>query len=1137
MNPYGQFFGVPQQYYGAIPSNYQSFLSTGLVGYAPVAAPPPSVPVTQPATTQASTTEASVTQVVVTQEKTPVTTVFVGNIPERAPDSLVKSLLMRCGNILSWKRVQGASGKLQAFGFCEYQDPESTMRCVRLLNGFEILEKKLMVKVDPKTEDLLNEYRKKKRKEGEDGNLGSTEAEVDDETKKDDDVVKTALQNILQEAVDTYQLGHESPNRNEYLEGPRHLTLDDMDIDGERKDLINKEIETFRRRNEKEAPSEERGKRSRELDYYTSRYSSRNLSRSDRDSERGSRYSRSRSRSREPPKKRPRGGITSSTLISEKHYRSSQIDEEEEAIKKRLERKLKEKEESYQNRLRQWECRERKKHAEYEREKEREKKKQEEIRAEAKNLLDFFITYDDDVEDSKFYKGSAFQRRLTDREIEETADERDRQKELEVFESSSRKLIEEADPNAESLILQMEQAMQEHLQKRLNLNAQTPIDQTRSRSSSKSRNVSPAPQSVAGFVEAPMVISAGFKPVSPDDVSRTSDNATPKDVSGSEPSRKDSSTFLFSMSSKSTENVLKPAAAFADEEVETKSKRPALSWLPPSSDKATTSVSGFVFPDLKAVANLPISEKRAIIKQIIERIPTSREELFAYPIDWKAVDAEFVKERIKPWVDKKIITYLGEAEATLSNFICEQVLEHKPPGKILADVALVRIGFFSSISVLEEEAEVFVVKMWRLLIYVIAEKNLGLTRMRIRQIARMMGSVFRYVRERFDRPSSPAYSFLPDNIASRRFGFKKFVNQLLLYRGLFVQHAPPLLCLFLTCLIASLPLSAWKESCVFTVILITLLVLALVYFIESFFTFAPNVPGGSRFFTEMPQFPAWRIVKLTVPPTGSGCNVVLKCFLILQEDLTKRAVAPTVLFLHGNAGNIGHRLPIAKMLYDACGANVFLLEYRGFGYSTGQPNEYGMHSDAMAAFDYLASGAEGDVDGRNIFIFGRSLGGAVAIDLSTRPGVAMRARGTILENTFTSIAGMSQTISCNAIGPLGKYCTPTFLIHNRFESLKKLRTRNAIGGMKFLFISGTKDELVPPTMMMQLASAWAASSGRQDSETSWIFDNPQKFLTGGREGIVCFTEGNHGTTWVCEGYSDVVRHFISLHSTSGGTTD
>lgn len=47
-------------------------------------------------------------------------------------------------------------------------------------------------------------------------------------------------------------------------------------------------------------------------------------------------------------------------------------------------------------------------------------------------------------------------------------------------------------------------------------------------------------------------------------------------------------------------------------------------------------------------------------------------------------------ERIKPWVDKKIVEYLGEPEATLSKFICEQLLEHKPPAKMLSDIALVR---------------------------------------------------------------------------------------------------------------------------------------------------------------------------------------------------------------------------------------------------------------------------------------------------------------------------------------------------------------------------------------------------------------------------------------------------------------
>lgn len=96
-------------------------------------------------------------------EKPPVTKVFVGNISERAPDPMMRQMLQRCGTVISWKRVEGANGKLQAFGFCEYDNPEATLRCIRLLNGYEIAEKKLLVKVDQKTRELLGEYLKKKR--------------------------------------------------------------------------------------------------------------------------------------------------------------------------------------------------------------------------------------------------------------------------------------------------------------------------------------------------------------------------------------------------------------------------------------------------------------------------------------------------------------------------------------------------------------------------------------------------------------------------------------------------------------------------------------------------------------------------------------------------------------------------------------------------------------------------------------------------------------------------------------------------------------------------------------------------------------------------------------------------------------
>merc|ERR1719228_1243692 len=88
----------------------------------------------------------------------PAVTVFVGNITERAPDAMVRHLLTTCGPVVSWKRVQGATGKLQAFGFCEYNNPDAGLRATRLLNNFNIADKSLVVKVDAKTRKILEEY-------------------------------------------------------------------------------------------------------------------------------------------------------------------------------------------------------------------------------------------------------------------------------------------------------------------------------------------------------------------------------------------------------------------------------------------------------------------------------------------------------------------------------------------------------------------------------------------------------------------------------------------------------------------------------------------------------------------------------------------------------------------------------------------------------------------------------------------------------------------------------------------------------------------------------------------------------------------------------------------------------------------
>lgn len=104
----------------------------------------------------------------------------------------------------------------------------------------------------------------------------------------------------------------------------------------------------------------------------------------------------------------------------------------------------------------------------------------------------------------------------------------------------------------------------------------------------------------------------------------------------------------------------------------------------------------------------------------------------------------------------------------------------------------------------------------------------------------------------------------------------------------------------------------------------------------------------------------------------------------------------TVLFLHGNAGNISHRLESLEVFHQL-GLQVLILDYRGYGRSTGKPSEAGLYRDAQAGWEWLTR--ERGVEGRNIILFGRSLGGAVAAELATR----VDAAALIVESVFTSV--------------------------------------------------------------------------------------------------------------------------------------
>lgn len=111
---------------------------------------------------------------------------------------------------------------------------------------------------------------------------------------------------------------------------------------------------------------------------------------------------------------------------------------------------------------------------------------------------------------------------------------------------------------------------------------------------------------------------------------------------------------------------------------------------------------------------------------------------------------------------------------------------------------------------------------------------------------------------------------------------------------------------------------------------------------------------------------------------------------------------PTVLFLHGNAGNISYRLDKLRVLHEL-GAAVLIIDYRGYGRSEGRPDEAGLYEDARAAYAWLLDRA---VPASAIVVYGESLGTAVAVDLAAGRDVA----GVILEAVFTSAADVAREL-------------------------------------------------------------------------------------------------------------------------------
>lgn len=215
-------------------------------------------------------------------------------------------------------------------------------------------------------------------------------------------------------------------------------------------------------------------------------------------------------------------------------------------------------------------------------------------------------------------------------------------------------------------------------------------------------------------------------------------------------------------------------------------------------------------------------------------------------------------------------------------------------------------------------------------------------------------------------------------------------------------------------------------------------------------------PGTARWYSGLPN----GLVESNLPLQSEGRTQHIHTWWWPAQ----RKDAPAVLYLHGARWNLtGHLFRIEQL--REFGFSVLAIDYRGFGKSDGDyPSEQTVYEDARVAWDYLA---RLQPDAAKRFIYGHSLGGAVAIDLASQlaQGNQAAAGGLIVESSFSSLPDVARALSY-------PWLPVQLLMSQKFDSAKKIQRVN----VPVLIVHGADDNFIPSRLSEKL---YAAAPGKK----------------------------------------------------------
>ncbi|KAG1326967.1 RNA-binding protein 25 [Cocos nucifera] len=716
----------------------------------------------------------------------PQTTVYVGKIAPTVDNEFLLSVLRLCGPVKNLKRAQDPSdGTPKGFGFCEFESAEGVLRALRLLSKLNIDGQELMLKVTEATRKYLELYVEKKtereklketesgaadkdsestavvekqeppkpvveekEKDSEDSmdkeNQENTEkfGIVTDEDREADRDALEKLANMIEERLKTKPLPPPPPPAQTPADGstksnsefPSKSRDGDSDVDIMKSDAAED-------KNDDETSSENKPATDHEKPEAGSPDKIRKHD------------SKSKDRDRERDLKREK----------ERELERYERDRERERVRRERERelKLREAERLYRERLKEWESREREKEYQRQHEKEREKDKERERRREILKQED---DSDDDDSRKRRRRSSALEEKRRKRQREKEEDLADRLKEEEEIAEAKRRAIEEqpskndSKPPSDMIIESEKPVMQEEGKtvegaqiaselacENVSGNGDTPGDGICRNGSSdeftmgsaattdmKQNNNVPTRKLGFGLIGSgkrttvPSVFyeeddedvdEKKMRPLVPIDYSTEELQAVQNNASGAPANLVAAAEFAKRIS---TTNPKEERAEMEKERSRRSNDRFSQRERDRNDEESTRGKdeSKKMHDQERDRDDKSKTENKKLLdaKQLIDMIPKTKEELFIYEINWDIYDKHELHERMRPWISKKITEFLGEEEATLVDYIVSCTKDHMRASKLLELLS----------SILDDEAEMFVLKMWRMLIFEIKKVETGL---------------------------------------------------------------------------------------------------------------------------------------------------------------------------------------------------------------------------------------------------------------------------------------------------------------------------------------------------------------------------------------------------------------------------